>query len=271
MPERSLRRFFVERIDPDATVCRVAGQEAKHIRKVLRMGVGQPLLLVDEVGRRVIGRIASVSPQEVQVLVETLLSPAAAPLVETVLCQAVLKSQRMDWLIQKTTELGVRRIVPFFSERTVVDLYGEKTESKIRRWREIARMATTQCDGDRPPVIEPPLTFAELLARYRDEAALKGILWEKTIGLANLKDILRPNAASPRRFIGMVGPEGGFSEREIEEAAACGFVPLGLGRRILRAETAGMMLVGIVKYEWGDLGEAADRQRQTAGTDATDG
>lgn len=266
MSDRSLRRFFVKKIDPDAGMCKVSGPEARHIHKVLRMAEGRSLLLVDEDGRKALGRIVSVNPQEVSVLLEEVFPSAPAPLIEVVLCQAVLKSQRMDWVIQKTTELGVCRIVPFFSERTVVDPTGAKSANKVRRWREIARMATTQSGGDRPPEIDPPHSFADLLARYRDETALKGILWEKMGGRRNLKAFLR-SAAPPARFIGMVGPEGGFSGREAEEAVACGFVPLGIGSRILRAETAGMLLVGIVQVEWGDLGDEADSQVDEAGRD----
>jgi len=157
----------------------------------------------------------------------------------------------MDFMVEKTSELGVDRILPYIAERTVVKVDGEKAHDKVRHWQEIATSAAKQSDRAMPAEIGPLHSFDEMLARLGKDSALKILLWEQE-GMRSLKDLLRSGSPAPG-VLAMVGPEGGFTEREVKEAGEAGFVRVSLGRRILRAETAAITLVTIIQYEWGDL------------------
>lgn len=219
--------------------------------KVLRMGPGERFVLFDGKGARFEALIEEISRHQVLVRLEKPLpAPAPSP-VHITLCQALLKSQHMDLIVEKTSELGVDRILPYASERTVVKAEGDRAHTKLRRWKEIARSAAKQSDRALPAEIGPISSFGELLTVLSKESALKILLWEQE-GLRSLKPFLRSLSPAPR-VSALVGPEGGFSEREVEEAGKAGFVPVSMGYRILRAETAAFSLVTILQYEWGDL------------------
>jgi 16S rRNA (uracil1498-N3)-methyltransferase len=147
--------------------------------------------------------------------------------------------------------LGVDRIIPFSSERTVVRLKKERLPGRMKHWREIARSSAKQSDRAVPAQIEGLVPFNELVATWKEEDALKVVLWEEE-GSKDLKGFLR-KSSNQKKFIGMVGPEGGFSRQEVEAAKDAGFVPASLGHRILRSETAAITVVAVVQYEWGDL------------------
>lgn len=247
-----MRRFVVDHLPDEQGRCRITGAEARHISKVLRMAPGDRLVLMDSRGLRFLATVASIRPREVVVSVESALpAPPPSP-IRITLCQALLKSAPMDYIIQKTSELGVDAIAPFFSERTVVKPAAEGRGNKGRHWKEIALHATKQSDRDQPPKIHPACSLHEILDRYREEEALKVILWEGEQG-RDLKGVLKATAPFDV-IVGMVGPEGGFSTKETEDAVKAGFIPVSLGKRILRAETAAVALVAVLQYEWGDLG-----------------
>ena len=247
-----MRRFFVEEIGSETRSLALRGTEANHIRRVLRMTPGDSLLLTDSKGARWAAVIASVNRREVWVNLEKPLPSLLPSPVEITLCQALLRSHSMDLLIQKTSELGVDRVVPFVSERSVVKLDKRASANKLRHWREIALSSTNQSGRVRPAEIGPFLVFSELMDRWKGDEIMRIILWEGE-SVENLKSQLR-STTPPRKGVGIVGPEGGFSDQEIEQARKAGFVPTSLGQRILRAETAGIALVALLQYEWGDLG-----------------
>jgi 16S rRNA (uracil1498-N3)-methyltransferase len=248
-----LRRFFVEETRERDGHAVISGPEARHILRVLRMGRGDHFILMDGKGGRFEAVIESSGHQELHVRLERALPKPATSPVEISLCQALLKSRSMDYLIEKCSELGVNEITPFFSERTVVKIAQSMTTDRARRWRGIAQAAAKQSDGIKPAAISLPVSFGELTDRWRNDEAMKLILWEKEES-TDLKELLRASPPSAR-FIGMVGPEGGFSRTEIDIAREAGFRPVSIGRRILRAETAAITLVAIVQYDWGDLGK----------------
>lgn len=251
MEYRGLRRFFVEEIKAIDGGCAIKGAEAKHMMKVLRMGRGDRLVIMDGKGERFLAAIESASPHEVQV---SLKSRLAAPLpspVKITLCQALLKSRNMDYLIQKTSELGVDRILPFSSERTVVRLPKGARANKLQRWREIAQSSAKQSGRRIPVEIEKCIPFDALAAAGKGKDGLKAILWEAE-GVQDLKTLLK-TSSGVESFVGMIGPEGGFAGEEIDIAREAGFVPVTLGNRILRSETAAITTVAIVQYELGDL------------------
>lgn len=246
-----MRRFYIEEIKQDDKHCVIAGSEAKHITKVLRMMPGDGFILMDGKGSRYEAYIETISSREVLVALKNRLPKPPPSPVKITLCQALLKPRAMDYLVQKTSELGVDCIVPFFSDRTVVRFEADRLANKMRHWREIAKSAAKQCGRGEPVRIETPCSFRELSVRWRGEKALKVILWEDE-GSENFKSVLK-SSSSIKRFVGIVGPEGGFTGEEIEAAVAAGFVSASLGDRVLRAETAAITVVAIVQYALGDL------------------
>jgi 16S rRNA (uracil1498-N3)-methyltransferase len=176
----------------------------------------------------------------------------------------------MDFVIQKTSELGVSQIFPFLSKRTVVRPDEKGLINKLRHWEEIADSSSKQSDRERPPVIHPVLPLGELLPRFETGKQMKVILWESE-ETQDLKGVIRNHEPGPGA-IGIIGPEGGFAEGEIEKAASAGFVPISMGRRILRAETAAVAFVAVLQYEWGDLGsrksEISDQRSEVSEEEA---
>ena len=252
MNDISLRRFLVEDLEVKDGICMITGREAHHMSRVLRMGRGDDLVLLDGAGGRFLAEIQSVLRDAVRIQIKDSLGHVSQSAPEVTLCQAVIKSGPMDYLIQKTSELGVTRVSPFFCSRSVVNLKGDRQGKKRNRWKEIARSATKQCSRDIPPEIRSPESFDKQLTLFGNAPGLKVILWERETS-RDLKDLLRHHGSS-RSFTGMVGPEGGFTPEEVSAALHAGFIPVSMGSRILRAETAALVLVAIVQYEWGDLG-----------------
>jgi 16S rRNA (uracil1498-N3)-methyltransferase len=248
---RKMRRFFVEKIEPEQTSLSITEPESKHISKVLRMGPGDRFILMDGKGARFLALIESAGSHEVRVFLERPLPEPPPSPVEIILCQGLLKSRNMDYVFQKTSELGVDCVMPFSSERTIVTLKKDRLPGRMEHWREIARSSAKQSDRAMPARIENLLPLHGLMAKWKEEDALKVVLWEEE-GSSDLKGLLREPSIH-KKFIGMVGPEGGFSPREVEAAKGAGFVPASLGHRILRAETAAITVVAVVQYEWGDL------------------
>jgi 16S rRNA (uracil1498-N3)-methyltransferase len=246
-----MRRFFINEILSGQGSFVITGAEAKHIARVLRMGPGGRIVLLDKAGKRFQAVIKEVNRHQVLVDLERPVLAPAPSFVHMTLCQALLKSHHMDLVVEKTSELGVDRVVPYLAERTVVKVDGGKTQGKVRHWQEIAQSAAKQSDRTMPAEISPLSPFDEMLTVLSKEPALKIFLWEQEEA-RSLRNFLRSIPPAPR-VIAMVGPEGGFSEREVKEAGEAGFVSVSLGCRILRAETAAISLVTIIQYEWGDL------------------
>jgi 16S rRNA (uracil1498-N3)-methyltransferase len=257
-----MRRFFVEQLPSQGEPLVITGSEAKHITKVLRMGQGDRIILMDPRGARFQAAIVSVDAKGVSVTLEKALPQPSASPVEIILCQALIKAQGMDYVIQKTSELGVDAIWPFSSGRTVVGTGKDQGANKLRRWREIARNAAKQADRLRPAEVGPLSTFGDLMTRWRNEEGLKIILWEGEES-RDLKALLRSHS-SPERMVGVIGPEGGFSSQEIQTALAAGFISASLGSRVLRSETAAVTLMAIIQYEIGDLSVTAQGPRRRA-------
>ncbi len=246
-----MRRFFVDRIEERNGLCVITGPEARHMTRVLRMEPGDSLVLMDGGGKRFQARIESVAPKHVQVILQESLPSLPPSPIKITLCQALLKSRPMDYLIQKTSELGVDSIFPFTSKRTVVRLTDERMENKIRHWRQIALNAAKQSGRPAPAEIAAPAPLGELLERWRNEDCLKFILWEQEEA-KDLKSLLN-QPPWRARVIGVVGPEGGFDRQEIKAALDAGFISISLGQRVLRSETAAAALIAILQYECGDL------------------
>ncbi len=211
--------------------------------------VGSLITLTDSEGDHFRGRVVSLSKEAASILIfDAFPSPTESSL-EVILLQALPEKERMELIIQKSTELGVSAIVPFKSEQSISLEEREAKQKKAHRWQEIAVKAVQQSRRAKIPRVEPYHSFQEALDLCGKEG-LKILLWEKEG--ESLRRILRK--IRPQKVYVMVGPEGGFREEEVVLAKNKGFVPVKLGQRILRTETAAITLVGILQYELGDLG-----------------
>ncbi|NWF91396.1 MAG: 16S rRNA (uracil(1498)-N(3))-methyltransferase [Syntrophaceae bacterium] len=210
--------------------------------------VGSLVTLTDSEGDDFRARVVRLSKEEAWILpFEAFRLPVESPL-EVVLLQALPEKERMEWIIQKATELGVSTIIPFKSERSISLEEREAKQKKAHRWQEIAVRAVRQSRRAKVPRVERYRSFHEALKFCEDEG-LRLMLYEK--GGEDLKTVLRQS--QPKKIYVMVGPEGGFTADEVRFAEERGFRSVKLGQRILRTETAAIILVGILQYELGDL------------------
>ncbi|MFC6633458.1 16S rRNA (uracil(1498)-N(3))-methyltransferase [Microbulbifer taiwanensis] len=220
---------------------------SRHLVKVLRLGTGRPLVLFDgnggeysaelvETGKRARVRLGDFSNGDRQ-----------SPLALT-LAIGISRGDRFDWVIQKATELGATAIQPLWTSRCEVKLSGERLQKKLAHWRQIAASACEQCQRNRLPVIAEPLKLAQYLDRAESE--LKLVLHHRTeLDLRQLEN----ERGRPESALLLVGPEGGLSQAEIDAALGREFVPLRLGPRVLRTETAPVAALSVLQFQWGDL------------------
>ena len=231
--------------------CRYAltDDDARYLRSVLRLVEGASLLVFNGSGREGEAVIDHVDDKKVNVKIVDAW-PVAPDSLSIILAQSLPKAGKMETILQKATELGVQKIVPFFSQRSVPKLNREKAADRQARWQKIVLEATRQCRQAYIPEVTPVLSFPEMLkAVPRD--AVRIILWEEEGGVG-IKSFLRLERAMPMTGCCIVvGPEGGFTEEEIKEAGDCGFAVASLGRHVLRVETASLAAIALIQYEWG--------------------
>ena len=229
---------------------KIEGDEVRHIRKVLRLKRGDEIVVFNGSGKEYGGTIVEEGPSSVVITIQNIFSSKTESQLEITLAQSLLKGDKMDYLIQKATELGVKEIIPFFSSRSVPLLEKSRRLKRYHRWERIAVEASKQCGRGVVLKIEPLQDYSEIL-RTASRDSLRLILWERE-GV-RLKEALERSKEKTKIFF-IIGPEGGLSEEEVDQATRNGFTPVTLGRRILRSETASLCLVSILQYEWGDMG-----------------
>ena len=243
-------RFYVPNPSIQDELLKIEGEEVKHIRKVLRLKAGDKIIVFNGLGKEYEGTILEEKPSSVLVKVQNIFFPPKDSPLEVTLAQSLLKGEKMDFLIQKATELGVKEIIPFFSSRSVPLLERSRRLQRHRRWERIAVEASKQCGRAVVPKIESLKDYSEML-QIASPDGLRLILWERD-GI-KLKEVLETSEERMKIFF-VVGPEGGFSKEEVDEAEKSGFIPVILGRRVLRAETASLCLLSILQYQRGDIG-----------------
>ncbi len=237
---------------------------AHYVRDVLRMEPGDELELFDGTGRLLKGRLQKVSERDVVCWIERdAMSQRGESPCEIALVQAIPKGERWKWVLQKATELGVSHVVPVESERTVVDIPDDRLDAKMERWHRIVRSAARQCGRTVTPTIASPRAFRAL----RDEAdggVLEDVPWlvPHPSGERGLSEVLESappisEGDEPRCALG-IGPEGGWSPREIEALRDRDATIVDLGPRILRTETAALTAVALTQHVLGDLRGPAD-------------
>ena len=232
------RRFMVAHIPTQGEVV-IAGSEAHHLLRVLRLRPGDQIVIFD--GRGTEFR-AELTRCEGDSATARLIGPSESreSALDLTLAVAVPKMDSMSRIVQKLTELGARRIVPLLTERTTATTSG--ATRRLSRWRRIATEACKQAGRGRVPTIEAPLSFHDLL-----QQDLPAALFLLTVGGARF-----PEEKPPSSCLAAVGPEGGWTKEEIAAAVTRGFQPVGLGPRTLRTETAALAATAVLQWLWGN-------------------
>lgn len=241
-----MHRFFVEPSQIGEKEIVITGPDVNHIRNVLRMRAGEELLAADGQGSEYRCILRELQDSEIRAEICRRLGSSAELPSRITLFQGLPKSDKMDLIIQKCVELGVFRVVPMTTKRTVVKLDAKKEESRRKRWTAVSESAAKQSGRGIIPEISGVKSFREAVEEA-GELDVCLIPYEKAENMARTREILSgiPAGASIGVFI---GPEGGFEEEEVREAMAAGARPITLGRRILRTETAGMAVLAMLGY-----------------------
>jgi 16S rRNA (uracil1498-N3)-methyltransferase len=219
---------------------------AHHALKVLRLKVGAALILFDGRGGEWQGQIVGVGGT-VRVALQIFDAEDHESPLHVTLTQALPSSDKMDWVVEKSVELGVAAIQPVAAKRSVVRLSAERMERRVTHWNHIASAACEQCGRNRVPIVAPVLDMPQYLANAKGQNALRLLLAPE--GGVSLRELEKPEVP----VIVMIGPEGGWEDGEIQAAQAAGFQPVRLGPRVLRTETAGAAVLAAMQAFWGDF------------------
>jgi 16S rRNA (uracil1498-N3)-methyltransferase len=240
-------RVFVRPDAVDANRVRFDAAEAHHLRRVLRLRPGAVVEGTDGAGGLYTIRLVTLDGDGGWGAIEARAEPARESPCSITLAQAILKGDRMSWLVQKATELGVSRIVPMETERVVARVADEGV-ARQTRWARIAREAVKQCGRVIVPGIDRPRAFPEVLA----EVASHDVAWVCWEGGG--QTLVEAAAGTASRLLLLIGPEGGFTADEVAAAESAGARRVSLGPRTLRAESAGLTAVALGQFLFGDLG-----------------
>lgn len=245
-----MHRFFVSEGAIQGDQVLLPGPIAYQLGKVLRMSAGDRIVVLDNSGWEREVELTQVSTKAAKgnVLRQTLCE--TEPRTKITLYQALLKGQRFEYALQKGTELGIVEFVPVISARCIVSDLG-RSDQKVKRWGKIIREAAEQAHRGRLPELRPAMFFQEACLRATRAGELAIIPWEGEKE-RTLRQVLDTDAP-PFSISLFVGPEGGFEEAEIDAAVRAGVLPVSLGPRILRAETAGVVAASAILYALGDL------------------
>ena len=217
----------------------------RHIQ-VLRLQAGAPLVLFDGQGQAAAAELLEIGRKQAMARVDKLLTESRESPLAVTLIQAVSASEKMDFAVQKGTELGVKRIIPAVSTRSNVRLSGERAEKKVRRWQEIAVSACEQCGRNKVPPVAPIADLPQVLAALPVDSGARLML--SPHGGVPLRSL--PPAQSA---VLLIGPEGGLTAEEEDLARSHGFQAVQLGARVLRTETAALAAVAAMQALWGDF------------------
>lgn len=241
-----MHHFFVGSDQVDGNQIRITGTDVNHIRNVLRMKEGEEARISDGKSRDYRCVLRSIQKEEILAeILEIEQSDKELP-AKVFLFQGLPKADKMELIIQKTVELGVYQIIPVETRRCVVKLDKKKAEAKKKRWNLIAESAAKQSNRSKIPEVTDVMSWKEALD-YVSQCDIMLIPYELAEGMQETRRLIEQ--LQPGMSIGvLIGPEGGFDMKEIEEATALGIHPITLGKRILRTETAGLTIMSILMY-----------------------
>lgn len=250
-----LKRFFVSLPEPLVEFPAELTVEDEfvvhHLRTVMRAKVGESVVLVDGERRQsYLGTLQALEKRSVSLIVESRLEASAHRLPSVTLAMALIKEQRWDAMLQKATELGVEVIQPIASERTVIRLDGKDIAKKLERWESVMRSAAEQSEGLFIPRIQPPVSVDALCGQGDCASFQRILLAERGEHRNDLKTQLAQSKAN-QSLLFAIGPEGGWTDRELGCFESAGFTFASLGQRIMRSETAAIAAMASVVYEFG--------------------
>lgn len=226
-------------------------EETRHLARVLRLGPGDLVQVVDGRGTEFTVRLESIQGRSAAGTILARSEGVTESPLATTLAQGVPKGDKMEWVVRTVTELGVIRIVPLLTERVVVRLEPGRWRERVRRWQRVAKEAAKQCGRSVVPKVDAPSTLQDFaVTSWPVDLAL--CLWEGES--RGVSEVLDATAEPVRSALVVVGPEGGLARHEVQALQARGFRSAGLGPRILRAETAGPIAVALLQARYGDLG-----------------
>jgi len=237
-------RIFTNQALISNTTLALAEAQSHYLSKVLRMQVGRELILFNGEGGEFNAEISGIHKKHVDVLVKNFSPENRQSYLHLELAIGVSRGERMDWVLQKATELGVTKITPLITERTEVKLNGERADKKMEHWQQIIISACEQCQRNLLPELSAPQSYSDWISQCDSE--LKFVLHHRdNQGFSKDK--------SAKNISLLIGPEGGLDNDEIAQAVAKNFSPLTLGPRVLRTETAPVAAISLVQYLWGDF------------------
>jgi 16S rRNA (uracil1498-N3)-methyltransferase len=247
-----MKRFVVNPEDISGTAPAVRGSQVNHIRNVLRMRAGDHVILVDGSGYEYEAVLKGLSADRVDVEILKKRPANYESPIRLMVAQAFLKDKKMDFLVQHLTEMGMSEWFPLFTEHTVPRPEGKRLASRVERWKTIAAEAVKQCRRTIVPEIHAPVAFRDWIAGDIASDVIKIAFWEKET--VPLKAVAPEKKASQQAVLVLIGPEGGFSDTEMELARSAGFVTASIGPRILKADTAAIAICALMQYLYGDMG-----------------
>ena len=243
----SAPRFYCPVSLPAAGLFELPPAAAHHAHRVLRLRIGDAVQIFDGAGLACNGSIDTITGKQVSVNIISTCAPQAQPKLHIVLAQAMTSSEKMDWIIQKATELGATEVQPVQTQRSVAKLSSERAEKRTEHWRGVVIAACEQSGRNDLMQVNPPIDLSHWLAAQRNTTGSKFIL------LPDGATALHAQAAPPNPVTLLIGPEGGFSPEEALMAKQSGFIPVLLGPRVLRTETAALAGIAALQILWGDF------------------
>ena len=241
-----MHHFFTTPEEIGEEYIRITGPDVNHIRNVLRMKLGETMLISDGQGKDYCCELAELGESEVLAKITDAEYEGTEPVCEFYLFQGLPKSDKMELIVQKAVELGVKEIIPVATKRAVVKLDEKKAQKKQERWQATAESAAKQSRRGIIPKVSKVMGFKEALA-YAESLDKNIIPYENYKDMEETRKVLDEIQENMKVGI-FIGPEGGFDETEVEQAFEYGVRPISLGRRILRTETAGMAILAILMF-----------------------
>ena len=246
----TMRRFTIPSADLAAPEITITNGTFHHMVRVLRIKEGAEVVIADGTGSERQGIVHSIDADTLSVRFTGEFSALPSLLPAITLYQGLPKGEKMEFIVQKCTELGIAAIVPFTAVRSVKKVRPERSAGLISRWQKIAEEAARQ-SGSRIPTVRLAAGLEEAICQSSSQC-LKLLLWEDERQVTLRETIASLPVQNQVEVI--VGPEGGITSEEAADARQKGFIPVSLGRNILRTETAGLVIVSILRFQWGDLG-----------------
>jgi 16S rRNA (uracil1498-N3)-methyltransferase len=228
----------------------LTGTGANHVARVLRLRVGATIGVFNGDGRECSAAISSISGKQVKVRIHDSIANGTESALRLTLIQGISRAERMDWVVQKATELGVAGLVPVTTNRGIVKLDRAQAAKKLEHWHSIAIAACEQCGRSRVPHLTAPISLTQFIAnRKADNPQLSLVLDPNATDSISGPEL--PNKSSACELL--IGPEGGLDDEELASAMRAGFRSVRLGPRILRTETAAIAALAVLQGRWGDL------------------